>query len=56
MLDRDNDRLLADKFEYSHYLFAGQCMVIIERSYMLTPLGDAVTSWAQLHHSGALSA
>ena len=56
MLDRDNDRLLADKFECSHYLFAGQCIVIIERSYMLTPLGDAVTSWAQLHHSGALSA
>ena len=43
MLDRDNDRLLPDKFEYSHYLFAGQCMVIIERSY-ITPLGDEVTS------------
>ena len=56
MLDRDNDRLLPDKFEYSRYLFAGQCMVITERSYMLTPLGDAVTSWAQLHHSGILSA
>ena len=56
MLDRENDRLLPDKFEYSRYLFAGQCMVIIERSYMLTPLGDAATSWAQLHYSRILSA
>ena len=29
-----------DKFEYSHYLIAGYCMVIIARSYVLITCGS----------------
>ena len=32
---RSRKQLLPDKFEYSHYLFAEQCIDIIGRSYML---------------------
>ena len=36
VLDQDNNFCRLDKFGYSCYLFAGQCMDIIGRSYMLT--------------------
>ena len=39
MLDEDNKNL-ADKFEYSHHLFAGYCRVIIGRSYMFISPGS----------------
>ena len=42
-------QLLPDKFEYSHYLFAGQCMDTMGKSYILITFGtwvrSSVESW-----------
>ena len=38
-LDQEK-QFLPDKFEYSFYLFAGCCMDIIGRSYMLIASGS----------------
>ena len=44
------DELLLDKFEYSHYLFAGQCMDIVGRSHMLITSGSSMAKEKVLIH------
>ena len=37
---RSRHQLVPDKFEYSHYLFARECMDIVGRGYMLITSGS----------------
>lgn len=47
MLDQD-EKLLPDNLEYSHNRFAGGCMDIIERSYILATFRVVITK--KLYH------
>lgn len=42
VLDQD-EKLLPDNLEYSHNRFAGECMDIIERSYILATFRVVIT-------------
>ena len=39
MLYQDSSLILPDKFEYSHYLSAEECMGVVGRSFMLITSG-----------------